>query len=453
MYKKINTIHFIGIGGIGMSAIAEIAYRHGYRVTGSDLTAGDSVRHLVELGLTIHRGHEARHVLGADLVVYSSAVAPENPELVGAREQGVPRIPRAEMLAELMRLKYGIAVAGAHGKTTTSSLIAGTLIRAELDPTVVVGGRVECLGGKNVRLGSGEFMVVEADESDGSFNKLSPAIAVVTNLDREHMDHYGSMAAVKKAFSAFLGKIPFYGLGVICGDDPQLRILAGKGTRRTVTYGFGPRNDYRIVAYSADRAQSRCDVEASGSRETLRLQVPGRHNALNAVAALAVADELSVPRSVSVAAIADFSGVQRRFHYRGMLAGVTFIDDYAHHPTEIQATLAAARERFPESMVRVLFQPHRYSRVEDLFDEFTRSFRDAETIAVTEIYAAGESPVAGVTGQALADGLLRAGREACFTPDPLNTVRDWMTASAPGDVILTLGAGDLPSIYRELFSP
>lgn len=457
MYRKIQRIHLIGIGGIGMSGIATLLLRHGYAVSGSDRASNESTRALEAQGARIALGHEAAHVEGAELVVTSSAVRSDNPEVVAAHLRHIPVIPRAEMLAELMRLKHGIAVAGAHGKTTTTSMIATILVAAECDPTVVVGGRVDGLGGTNARVGQGEFMVVEADESDGSFNKLSASIAVATNVDREHLDHYGTMTNLKKAFVAFLGKVPFYGLNVVCGDDTTLRNLAAKVTRRQKTYGFRRDNDYVVDAYRPEGPGSVCTVSArraSGAVEKveLQLQVPGRHNVLNAMAALVVADEVGISLAKAAEALGTFRGVQRRFHVRGVKDGVTFVDDYAHHPSEIRATLAAARERFASGRVRALFQPHRYSRTEDLFDDFARAFGGCEAVAVCDVYAAGEAPRAGVDGPSIAEAIrATSGVEAFYAPNPAGVLAEWAKASAAGDAVLTLGAGDLPNVYRDFF--
>jgi len=452
MYNNIKRIHFIGVGGIGMSGIAELLVRNGYSVSGSDLKESELCLQLQRIGIKIFKGHEPQNIEGADLVVYSSAVNETNPEFAAAKQKEIPCIPRAEMLAELMRLKYGIAVAGAHGKTTTTSMIALALTQGGVDPTIVVGGRMDNFGGTNARLGSGDFMVVEADESDGSFNKLTPSIAVVTNMDREHMDHYETMAQLKKAFVSFLNKVPFYGLSVVCGDDPYLRMLLGKVTRRKKTYGFGKMNSYQITDYSPMAEGSRFRVRVGKDLLDVKLKVPGKHNALNAVAALAVADELSVSRATTLEALYAYQGVQRRFQKRGELRGVSFIDDYAHHPTEISATLSAARERFPKSKIRVVFQPHRYSRTEDLFDQFSTCFRFCDAVAVTNIYAAGETPIPGVTSENLADAISKSGHPlALHQEKPIQAVESWLEQSEPGDIILTLGAGDLPSVYQNLF--
>lgn len=452
MYKKIKRIHLVGIGGIGMSGIANLLLTHGYEVSGSDLKSNDSIRHLEKFGVRIFFGHDEKNVDGAELVVHSSAIRPDNPELLAASRREIPVISRADMLAELMRLKYGIAVAGAHGKTTTTSMIGTVLLMAGFDPTIVVGGRLDNIGGTNARLGSGEFMVVEADESDGSFNRIPPSIAVATNLDREHMDYYQTMANLKKAFLAFLNKVPFYGLTVLCGDDPHLKLLTRHIVRRKLTYGFTAGNSYRIVEYAATQTGSRFEVKTDNQVDAIELQLPGKHNALDATAALVVADELSVPRRQTLEALKSFRGVQRRFHLRGEKNGVSLIDDYAHHPTEVAATLAAARERYPSSKIRVVFQPHRYSRFEDLFDRFTECFHDCDAVAITDIYAAGEKPVPGITSHLLVESLQKINRAtATHVGSPLEGVEKFIGESSPGDVILTLGAGDISGAYAHIF--
>lgn len=452
MYNRIKKIHLIGIGGIGVSGIAELLKRHGYTVSGSDLSQNDIVRNLTSLGITIHASHDARNVEGAELVVYSSAVTSENPELVRAKELGIPIITRAEMLSELMRIKYGIAVAGAHGKTTTTSMVGLVLQHADLDPTIVVGGRMDNFGGTNARLGNGEFMVVEADESDGSFNRLTPSIAVVTNIDREHMDYYKTMRRLKRAFRDFLNKVPFYGLSVLCGDDPHLKYLQHKIEKRKKTYGFQPHNNCRVVEYRVEGSGSRSRLDLGGESAELTLKVPGRHNVLNALAALIIGEELSIPRNRILEALGSFQGVQRRFHRRGELRGVQFIDDYAHHPNEIRATLAAAREQFPNAKLHVVFQPHRYSRVEDLMDEFASAFGAVDTVAITDIYSAGESRIDGVDSGLLAEMIRKQQAHTVHhVQRPMDGVETCLSESHPGDVILTLGAGDLPSVYKQLF--
>jgi UDP-N-acetylmuramate--alanine ligase len=452
MYNRIKHIHLIGIGGIGMSGLGHLLVRNGYQVTGSDLGRGEAVRALEAQGVKVFQGHDPLHIKDAELVVYSSAVKAENPELSAARAKEVLCITRGEMLAELMRLKYGIAVAGAHGKTTTTSMTGVILAHADLDPTVVVGGRVDNFGGTNARLGQGEFMVAEADESDGSFNRLSPSIAIVTNLDREHLDHYGSMENLEAAFVTFANKVPFYGLTVFCADDPQLDRIHSRITRRKRSYGFGSQCNYRIEDYAATAEGSAFFVNDGSHRTRLELQVPGKHNALNAVAAFAVADELGVAREITQAALKNFRGVARRFQFRGEQAGVRFFDDYAHHPTEIRATLAAARERFPGQSIRVVFQPHRYTRFSDLWKEFSACFAECDHIAVTPVYSAGEKPMKGVSAEQFAHVLhaqQKHSAEAHGTA--LDAVHSCLKRSEPGDVILTLGAGDLPNVYQNFF--
>lgn len=452
MYNKIRHIHLIGVGGIGMSGLAQLLVQNGFHVTGSDLGRGDSVRMLENLGVKVFQGHDPLHVQGAELVVYSSAVQAENPELATARKQDILCITRGEMLAELMRHRHGIAVAGAHGKTTTTSMVGVVLVQAGRDPTVVVGGRVDNFGGTNARLGKGDFMVVEADESDGSFNRLSPSIAVITNLDREHLDHYGSMEQLEKAFVTFANKVPFYGVTLYCGDDAYLKRLAGSITRRKRSYGFEGQNAYQITSYVPTSEGSQFTVRVGQDSVSLSLKVPGRHNALNAVAALAVADELGILRSTTAEALASYRGVARRFQLRGEKQGVHFYDDYAHHPTEIGATLAAARERFPESRIRVIFQPHRFSRFSDLWDGFAACFDQCDGVAVTDVYAAGETPIPGVHSDRFSEELAQR------RPIPVHKIQSalegvelWLGESKPGDVVLTLGAGDLPNVYQKLF--
>lgn len=452
MYNRFNKIHLVGVGGIGMSGIAELLRRNGYTVTGSDVKTNEIIRQLQTNGIEIFIGHRAENVQGAELVVFSSAIRPDNPEMKEAERLQVPAIPRAEMLSELMRLKYGIAVAGAHGKTTTTSMISLILVEAALDPTIVVGGRMDNFGGTNARMGMGNFMVVEADESDGSFNQLTPSIAVVTNMDREHMDHYQTMSKLKSAFCSFLNKVPFYGLCVVCGDDPYLKTILPKVSRRKKTYGFSKTNTYHIESYHPRGTGSEVTLNIQGKKEILTLKVPGKHNALNAVAAIAVADDLGVSREISLKALSEFNGVQRRFQRKGEKAGVLFIDDYAHHPSEIRAVLSAAREQFPNTKVRVVFQPHRYSRTEDLLDQFSISFKACDSVTILDVYAAGEIPIAGIDGATVADSITREGhKDAKYLASPREAIDHFLSESAPGDIIMTLGAGDLPGVYKDLF--
>lgn len=435
-----------------MSGLAQLLVQNGYDVSGSDLGRGETVKLLESQGVQVFQGHDRSNIEGAELIVYSSAVTPQNPELAEARRREILCITRGEMLAELMRFKHGIAVAGAHGKTTTTSMTGVLFVHAGWDPTVVVGGRVDNFGGTNLRFGGGDFMIAEADESDGSFSRLSPSIAVITNLDREHIEHYGSIAKLEEAFVAFANKVPFYGLTVYCGDDPALTRLAPQILRRKRSYGFGEHCNFAISNYSCSDKGSTFTVKNGNETFQVALKVPGRHNALNAVAALAVADEVGVPRAKAIAALAEYRGVARRFQSKGELKGVRFYDDYAHHPTEIRATLAAARERFPESRVRVVFQPHRFSRLADLWPAFVECFDDCDGIAVTDVYAAGEAPVEGISGEHFAASLLK---HRNVPVQKINQAMDgidlWLADARPGDVVLTLGAGDLPNVYQKLF--
>src|ERR1700675_4514874 len=407
MFAKIQRIHFVGIGGIGMSGIAELLLNLGYKVSGSDLKSSPVTQRLAGLGAAIFEGHQADNIAGAEVVVASSAIASSNPEVSQAHQRHIPVIQRAEMLAELMRLKYGIAIAGMHGKTTTTSMVAAVLAAGGLDPTVVVGGRVDALG-SNARIGKSEYLVAEADESDRSFLKLSPVLSVVTNIDREHMDCYRNMRDVKKAFLDFMDRVPFYGVVVVCNDDAPLRKLFPQIRRRTVTYGTRRGSDFQIklgksTFESAERQPISHFRVAYGERDLgeFRLHVPGVHNVLNATAAIAVGIGLDITADDVRGALESFRGVDRRFQLRGKSAGVSVIDDYGHHPTEIRATLAAARQ-CGFGKIHVIFQPHRYTRTRDLMDEFATAFQDADSLAVLDIYAASETPIEGITGEALA---------------------------------------------------
>ncbi len=395
---RVRHVHFVGVGGIGMSGLAEILRTLEFDVSGSDLREGENTRRLKRLGVRIDVGHRAENVEGADVVVYSSAISPENPEMVEAHALGTPVITRAEMLAELMRVKYGVAIAGSHGKTTTTSLVATVLRAAGFDPTVVVGGRMAALG-SNARLGEGDMLVAEADESDGSFLRLTPTIAVVTNIDPEHLDFYGSHEVLKDAFVEFIEKVPFYGLAVLCLDHPDVQELLPRIRRRHVTYGLSPQADYH--ARAVKNAGVVTSFVAYGRGQTLgefSVKMPGQHNVQNCLAAIAVADELEVPLDVIKDALATFHGVARRFSIVGVVDGVTLVDDYGHHPAEIRATLEAARRAFDRRVI-VAFQPHRYSRTQHLFDEFSLAFNGADQLILTDIYPAGEAPIEGIYGR------------------------------------------------------
>ena len=429
-----------------MSGLAEVLLELGYRVSGSDLKPSPATDRLASRGATIFEGHAAQHVGAARAVVVSSAVRADNPEVVEARRLAIPVIPRGEMLAELMRQKYGIAIAGSHGKTTTTSMVAAVLSHAGLDPTIVVGGRVGTLGGANARLGKTDYLVVESDESDGSFLKLAPIIAVVTNIDREHLDHYSGLGEIQRAFAEFVGKVPFYGLAVLSIDDDNVQQILPAINRRIVTYGTSAQADLRVTHASTGHMASEFHLEFRGrDLGCFRLHVPGAHNVLNAAAAVAVGLELEIPVDAIRAALDEFSGVDRRFQLRGVERGITVIDDYGHHPTEIRATLAAARAcRFQR--IHVLFQPHRYTRTDALMDDFARAFHQADSVHVMDIYAASEAPIEGVTSEILVDRIAAYGhRGAHYVESMERGIESVIAAARPGDAILTLGAG---SIYQ-----
>jgi UDP-N-acetylmuramate--alanine ligase len=456
MLGRTRRVHFVGVGGIGMSGIAELLVNLGYEVTGSDAKESDVTRRLAELGVGVQLGHDAAHVGTADVVVVSSAIAAANPEIVEARSRRIPVIPRAEMLAELMRLRYGIAIAGAHGKTTTTSMVALVLERAGLDPTAVIGGRLSVFG-SNARLGRGQSMVVEADESDRSFLKLSPALALVTNLDREHMDAYGSWQALKDAFLEFINKVPFYGAAVLCMDDETVRELVPQAIRRVITYGLADSDAPLDVAgrdMQLEAFGSRCTVvQTSDGREVelgqLRLQVPGRHNLLNALGAVAIGLELQVPFRRIAEALAEFTGAERRFQVRGERRGVMVVDDYGHHPTEINAVIAAARSTGRRLVV--VFQPHRYTRTRDLLTEFGAALSAADEVVLTDIYAAGEPPIAGINVGTVAEAVRNAGSCPLHVVPDLNELPARVAALAkPGDLVITLGAGSIGAVGERI---
>ena len=461
MFAKIQRIHFVGIGGIGMSGIAEVLLNLGYKVSGSDLKSSAVTQRLASLGAITFEGHRAENIAGAEVVVTSSAIAAENPEVTEAHSLHIPVIQRAEMLAELMRLKYGIAIAGMHGKTTTTSMVAAVLAAGGLDPTVVVGGRVDAMG-SNARLGKSQYLVAEADESDRSFLKLSPILSVVTNIDREHMDCYRNMRDVKRTFLDFMDRVPFYGMIVACNDDPLLRRLLPDVQRRTVTYGTKRGSDF-LIKLDAKKSEPAGDsAPLSRFRVKYReqdlgeftLHVPGVHNVLNATAAIAVGIGLDINPEAIRNALDQFRGVDRRFQLKGRAAGVSVIDDYGHHPTEIRATLAAAKQ-CGFGKVHVIFQPHRYTRTRDLVEEFTTAFADADSLIVLDIYAASEKPIEGITGEALAQRIAEKGGKATkYASSFADAISSATEAARDGDMILTLGAGSVsqvgPMILEEL---
>ena len=456
MFAKIQRIHFVGIGGIGMSGIAEVLLNLGYQISGSDLKTSAVTQRLAALGASTFEGHAAANIVGADVVVTSSAISVDNPEVAEARRLHVPVIQRAEMLAELMRLKYGIAIAGMHGKTTTTSMVAAVLAGAGLDPTVVVGGRVDAMG-SNARLGKSQYLVAEADESDRSFLKLSPILSVVTNIDREHMDCYRDMRDVRRTFLEFMERVPFYGMVVGCNDDVALRRLLPRVHRRVTTYGTSRGSDFLILMGSSLAGSSLAAGEPSPlirfqvtykekDLGEFTLHVPGTHNVLNATAAIAVGTALDIPVEQIRAALAGFRGVDRRFQFKGAAAGVSVIDDYGHHPTEIRATLAAARQ-CGFRRVHVIFQPHRFTRTRDLMDEFTTAFADADTLCLLDIYPASEKPIKGITAEALASRIVGAGkRSVAYVPSFSDAVDTVAVLTQPGDMILTLGAGSVSQL-------
>ncbi len=443
MKGRVGHIHLVGIGGVGMAGLAEILHLSGYALSGSDVRESALTQRLRSLGIRIFLGHSADHVRGADVVVYSTAIPPTNPELRAAELAQVPVIPRAEMLAEIMRTRRGIAVAGSHGKTTTTSMIGALLQAADLDPTLVVGGRVHSLG-SNAHLGTSDLMVAEADESDGSFLRLWPTIVVITNIDREHMDHYGTLEKLHAAFLDFANRVPFWGASVLCLDDPALQALLPHLTRRTRTYGLTPQAELRAEEIQPRGLCSEFHVHL-GERQLgrIRLGLPGLHNVSNALAAIAVGLELDVPFSAMQSAFASFRGVARRFERHGVRDAVEVVEDYGHHPTEIRATLAAARQAYSGRVV-VAFQPHRYSRTAELFDDFARAFHDADVLVLTEIYSAGEAKRPDVSSELLAEAARNCGhRQVHFVPERSELIQTLRALVRAGDVLLFMGAGDI----------
>jgi UDP-N-acetylmuramate--alanine ligase len=447
MFFPQQHFHFTGIGGIGMSGIAEVLLNLGYIISGSDLKLSATTDRLAQMGARIHEGHAAGNVAGARALVVSSAVSESNPEVQEARRLNIPVIPRGELLAELMRLKYGIAVAGSHGKTTTTSMVATILSHAGKDPTVVVGGKAAAMGGSNARVGQSDFLVVESDESDGSFLKLSPILAIVTNIDREHLDHYADLEAIRAAFVEFVNKVPFYGAAILCLDDANVQSILPQVKRRPVTYGRSAQAD--LQPHSIEHLGSHTNFlvrSRQGDLGSFHLNIPGDHNVLNATAAIAVALELHVSVDVIREGLKKFTGVARRFEVKGEGKGVTVVDDYGHHPTEIRATLAAARSVTKGNLI-VLFQPHRYTRTQHLMDDFARAFHDAGRVVVLDIYAASEQPIPGVSGAALAERMRQFGhRGAEYAESSEAGVASVLRSAAPGDMIVTLGAGSVSGL-------
>ncbi|HEY0003699.1 MAG TPA: UDP-N-acetylmuramate--L-alanine ligase [Pyrinomonadaceae bacterium] len=455
MFRRIQHIHFVGIGGIGMSGIAEVLANLGFRVSGSDMKHSSVTDRLKTLGVEFFESHDAKHVGDAHVVVRSTAVRDDNPEIQEARRRSIPVIPRAEMLAELMRLRpHSVAVAGSHGKTTTTSMVASVLGHGGLDPTVVVGGVVKAFG-SNARLGKSDLMVVEADESDRSFLMLSPTIAVVTNIDREHMDYYNDMDDVQKCFADFVNKVPFYGASVLCLDDPHVQAVIPRVLRRRLTYGLSAQADVSAHAIRFDQSFGSSFTVWQGTQPIgeVALRVPGMHNVYNSLAAIAVGLELKVPFEQIAEALGHFTNADRRFQFKGEEAGVLVVDDYGHHPTEIKATLAAAKIGSAGRRIVVLFQPHRYSRTKDQLEEFARSFNNADVLLVTDIYAASEDPIEGITSEALTDAIQRYGHKEAHYIGPLEsaaqTLLDYLRE---GDLMITLGAGSINRVADQLLA-
>ncbi len=452
MLRHSRRIHFVGIGGTGMCGIAEVLINLGYEVSGSDLAQSEVIFRLKGLGARVMVGHYPTNVEGVDVVVYSSAVTGDNPEVTEALNRKIPVIRRAEMLTELMRMKYSVAVAGTHGKTTTTSLVASVLAAANLDPTVVVGGRINAFGA-NARLGTGEYLVAEADESDGTFLNLLPSIAVVTNIDLEHLDFYGDFESLKGAFLEFINKVPFYGFSVLCLDHPTIQEIIPRVGKRFYTYGFGGQADYVGENYRYENGGAVFTVRHHG-REIgeIQLAIPGRHNAENALAAVAVASELDVSFDAIQQGLHEFAGIGRRFEHVGEAGGVIFMDDYGHHPQEVRVTLRAIREAWPNRRIVVIFQPHRYSRTEQLGELFHTAFYDSDALFLAPIYAAGEEAIEGVDSRNIAEGVRAHGHKFCEeVSDFVVGVRRLRSVIKPGDLVLTLGAGDIWKVGHELF--
>jgi UDP-N-acetylmuramate--alanine ligase len=451
LYLKKYHIHFVGIGGIGMSGIAELLLNLGYMVSGSDLKSSDITDHLKTLGGTIFKGHAAENIKAADVVVVSSAIDPDNPEVQAAGQASIPVIPRAEMLAELMRLKYSIAIAGAHGKTSTTSIVASVLAEGGLDPTVVIGGKLKSIG-SNAVLGEGDFIVAEADESDGSFLKFSPTIAVVTNIDKEHLDFYADLDAIKAVFLNFLDRIPFYGLAVLCLDNEPIQDLIPRMKKRYTTYGMTSQADFQIRDVEFGQQKSRFDIYHRGKEMgRINLNLPGIHNVYNATASIAVGVELNIDFDQIKKALETVEGVQRRLEIKGESNGVTVIDDYGHHPTEIKVTLETIEENWQNRRKVVVFQPHRYSRTRALFDEFSRAFYQSDVLVVLPIYAASEKMIEGVTSQNLCEEIKAHGHKEVIHADGFKAALSHLKQILqPGDVLLTLGAGDVWKVGMEV---
>ncbi len=453
MFRKQDTkIHFVGIGGMGMCGIAEVLANMGYRVSGSDMNDTEITRHLARIGCTVKQGHRSDNLGEADVVVVSSAIKGYNPEIEAARARQIPVIPRAEMLGELMRMKYGIAVAGAHGKTTSTTMMHTVLMAAGLDPTAVIGGRVNSLGLANARWGKSDYLVAEADESDGSFLTLTPTLAIVTNIDAEHLDHYGTFENVKKAFTDFCNRVPFFGMSALCLDNAGVQAILPAMTKRYVTFGITSQAIYRAHNVRHDGMTTRFVAwRRADELGEVVLPMPGAHNVLNALGVLAIADFLAIPFETYVKAIAQFEGVARRFTVRGEVAGVTIVDDFGHHPAEVKATLSGAKSSFAGRRVVAAFQPHRFTRTRDQLAEFPRAFHDADKVVICDIFAAGEKPIAGVTSEVLVKLAREAGHKDITYVPRREDLAVWLDSHAqPGDLLITLGAGNIQLTCNEV---
>jgi UDP-N-acetylmuramate--alanine ligase len=453
MFRKQDTkIHFVGIGGMGMCGIAEVLVNMGYKVSGSDMNETEITKHLASVGARVQYGHRADNLHDADVVVVSSAIKGYNPEVEAARARAIPVIPRAEMLAELMRMKYGIAVAGAHGKTTTTTMVHSVLMSAGMDPTAVIGGRVNSLGLSNARWGKSDYLIAEADESDGSFLTLSPTLAVVTNIDAEHLDHYGTYDNVKKAFTDFVNRVPFFGISALCLDNAGVQAILPNVTKRYVTFGIAAQATYRARNIRHDGLVTRFVAwRKADELGEVQLPMPGHHNVLNALAVLAIADFMGIPFTDYVKAIAHFEGIQRRFTVRGEVGGVTIVDDFGHHPAEVRATLSGARTAFPGRRIVAAFQPHRFSRTRDQFHEFAKSFYDADRVILCDVFAAGEKPIEGVTSETLCRAIEAEGhKHVTYVPKREDIAPLLDKEIKQSDLVITLGAGDIQLTCNEI---